>query len=82
MTGFEMVVYCVFHRMCPSQYSCIYYPKTSSKDLKSNKVKWITEFRVQHTKGYPWDQLLELARKRDYTQMKSVIRSMSLIGVC
>ena len=74
----EMVVYCVFHRMCPSQYKSIHY---LSEKPDAQRAKWIRTFRKQHLRGDLWDQLLRFAKNGRHQDLKRAITSMQLVGV-
>ena len=74
----EMVVYCVFHRVCPSQYKSIHYV---SEKADAKRARWILAFRKQHLGGYPWNQLLNFAKTGSHKGLKAVISKMQLVGV-
>ena len=74
----EMVVYCVFHRMCPSEYKSIHYRSINADATK--RVTWIRNFRKQHLSGLPWSRLFEAARS-GYVELKTAITNLKLVGI-
>merc|ERR1712032_297990 len=74
----EMVVYCVFHRVCPSQYKSIHYV---SEKADAKRAKWILAFRKQHLGGCRWQQLLQVAKTGSHRDLKDAISKMQLVGV-
>ena len=73
----EMVVYCVFHRMCPSQYKSIHY----LGEDPAKRAEWIRAFRKQHLGGQRWQHLLQLARTGNHKNLNDEITRMQIVGV-